>query len=67
MYSPQFSGKTTSSVCVWLKTEHCALCVSQKMMVGDAGFPGGGERWSAVFNTGVEIVLCAKSVGKDGE
>ena len=52
-----WNGEITSTVCIFLKTEHCALFMWKKEMIGDAGFSGGRERWSAIFDTDVTKVL----------
>ena len=36
----------------------------KKVMVGDAGFSGGMERWNAVVDEGVGTVPCVESAGK---
>ena len=33
-------------------------------MIGDAGFSGGRERWSAIFDTNVDLVLRVEFAGK---
>ena len=59
-----WSGEIIFTVCVLLKTQICDLLMSHKVMVGDPGFSGRRGRWSAVFDTNVDLVLCAVSARK---
>ena len=55
-HGTDWSGEVTSTVCVFLETEHCVLFLSQKEMVGDDGFSVGREDGVRFFDTDVDVV-----------